>query len=309
MERYARMVLDDIIDILSTRDGSLTDALLKTKIFLHQIGRKDLLTWLDNELAGYPDDDVPEYRIISTEVRGSLTSIAWQIADHQLPIGHLTPKQKKQLTSFAMASSIELVEEAIKSYRTKGGGMVRNLPIESTVLFQKMMEPGVNVIRAWCQVNMGDVENIISEVRARLLNFALELKEVVGDDTLTEMKKKGVPEEAGRIFEMTINGTGNNIYLANNSTQIVTITNKAGDIDGLVQALAKIGIPQDELDALRLAIGHDQSEGVKPVLGDSKTGHWAVKLIGRAANKGVDVGVDLVSSTIAKTIAAFNGMT
>jgi hypothetical protein len=302
------MVLDDIIDILSTRDGSLTDALLKTKIFLHQIGRKDLATWIDNELAGYPDDDVPEYRIISTEVRGSLTSFRWQMPDTQLPIGHLTPKQKKQLTSFSMASSLELVEEAIKSYRTKGGGMVRNLPVESTMVFQKVMEQGVNVIRAWCQVNMGDVENIISEVRTRLLNFALELKEVVGDDTLTEMKSKGVPEQAGKIFEMTINGTGNSIYLAHNSTQIVTITNKAGDVEGLIKALSAIGIPTDELDALRIAIGQDQTAGVKPVLGESKTGHWAVKLIGRAANKGIDVGVDLVSSTIAKTIAAFNGV-
>jgi hypothetical protein len=302
------MFLDDIIDILSTRDGSLTDALLKTKIFLHQIGRKDLATWIDKELAGYPDDDVPEYRIVSSEVRGSLTSLRWQMPDTQLPIGHLTPKNKKHLTSFSMASSLELVEEAIKSYRTKGGGMVRNLPIESTLLFQKVMEPGVNVLRAWCQVNMGDVENIISEVRTRLLNFALELKEIVGDDTVTEMKEKGVPEEAGRIFEMTINGTGNSIYLAHNSTQIVTITNKAGDVEGLIHALSAIGIPADELDGLRVAIGQDQTAGVKPVLGESKTGHWAVKLIGRAANKGIDVGVDIVSSTIAKTIAAFNGI-
>jgi hypothetical protein len=52
-----------IIDILSDENGSLNGALLKTKVLLHTIGKKDLVPWVDNELKGYPDDDsVPEYR-------------------------------------------------------------------------------------------------------------------------------------------------------------------------------------------------------------------------------------------------------
>ena len=41
------MLIDDIIEILSRQSESLTDALLKTKILLHQIGKK--LGW-QNEL-------------------------------------------------------------------------------------------------------------------------------------------------------------------------------------------------------------------------------------------------------------------
>jgi hypothetical protein len=50
------MLLDDIIAILSDSKGSLTDALLKTKVLLHQIGKKELAAWVTNELSDYPDD-------------------------------------------------------------------------------------------------------------------------------------------------------------------------------------------------------------------------------------------------------------
>jgi hypothetical protein len=46
---------------------------------------------------------------------------------------------------------------------------------------------------------MGDVENILAEVRSRLLDFALELRDVVGtvaDDKQLEQKAAG--EEAGK---------------------------------------------------------------------------------------------------------------
>ena len=194
------MLLDEIITLLSSTSRSLTDALLKTKILLHQIGRKDLVTWVNSELTGYPDDNVPSYRIVSTEVHGHLTCIAWEEADSLLPILHLEAAQQKNFTSYPMTSSLQIIEESIKEYRTKDrGSMRRNLPVEAAGLFMKALQPGVNVFSAWCQINMGDVENILAEVRSRLLDFALELRDVVGtvaDDKQLEQKAAG--EEAGK---------------------------------------------------------------------------------------------------------------
>ena len=44
------MLLDEIIEILSQEKASLTDALLKTKILLHQIGKKELVQWVNNQV-------------------------------------------------------------------------------------------------------------------------------------------------------------------------------------------------------------------------------------------------------------------
>ena len=93
------MLLDEIITILSDEKGTLNNALLKTKVLLHTIGKKDLTNWVTFELKGYPDEDsIPEYRWVSAEVHGHLTSIAWQMADTKLPIMHLDEKQRKNLT-------------------------------------------------------------------------------------------------------------------------------------------------------------------------------------------------------------------
>ena len=46
-------LVDEIIDILSSDKGKLSDALIKTKVLLHQIGHKELVSWVNNELNGY----------------------------------------------------------------------------------------------------------------------------------------------------------------------------------------------------------------------------------------------------------------
>lgn len=63
------MLLDEIIALLSDQKGSLEGALLNTKVLLHHIGHKELVPWVNNELAGYPDDaELPPYRISGASV-------------------------------------------------------------------------------------------------------------------------------------------------------------------------------------------------------------------------------------------------
>jgi len=50
-------LIDEIIEILSSDSGKLSDALIKTKVLLHKIGHKELVPWVDSELKGYPDRD------------------------------------------------------------------------------------------------------------------------------------------------------------------------------------------------------------------------------------------------------------
>ena len=50
------MLLDEIIGLLGDEKASLTEALLKTKILMRQIGKKELAEWVNNELNGYPDN-------------------------------------------------------------------------------------------------------------------------------------------------------------------------------------------------------------------------------------------------------------
>jgi AbiTii len=89
-------LLKDIVTLLSEKDGSLTDALLKTKVLMHRIGHKELAGWVNDELSGYPSDSlVPDYRTITTRLYGNVSNLAWRYSGTQLPTSHYPKKCAK----------------------------------------------------------------------------------------------------------------------------------------------------------------------------------------------------------------------
>jgi hypothetical protein len=264
-----------------------------------------LATWVTNELKGYPDEEsVPEYRIISAEVHGSLVSIAWQMQDYVLPIMHLSEKQRKNLTVTHCTMSIASIEESIGRFRTKGGKLIRHLPPEYGALFQKALTPGTNVFSSWCEINMVGVENILTEVRSRLLDFALELRDVVGIDVPEkELARKAATVDTEKMFTTAVYGDSNTIIIGSHGIQ--TISNQKDDIEGLVAAVGKLGFDQKELLELRQAIEDDKSEGKTPDVADGRTGRWFTKSLKEADKGAVKAGVDVVSSVIVKAIKAY----
>jgi hypothetical protein len=155
---------------------------------------------------------------------------------------------------------------------------------------------------------MGQMENILIEVRSRLLDFVLELQDVVGKDAdEAQLEQKAASMDTGKLFNTAIYGSGNTVVLGISSIQSVIATNTKGDIEELIATLAKAGIPAQELNRLKTAISQDEQAGKGPDISEGKTGHWFTKLLSRAANKTVDVSVDLVSSVVAKTLAAYSG--
>jgi len=303
------MLLDEIIDILSDSKGSLTDALLKTKVLLHTIGKKDLATWVTHELTGYPEPTaLPSYRIASSEVRGHVVSFRWQQTDAALPIQHLKPEQIKQLTTAPIMNSIESIEEAVRSYRAKGGGLRLNLSPEFSTLFNEALAAGVQVNSAWSQINMLDVENILSEVRSRLLDFALELRDAVGADVSAhELRNKAAEVDAGRMFKAAIYGGTNTLVMGSQGVQSINVSNNAGDLEGLAKALSTLGIAPQELDQLKHAVKDDEASGKVPNVSDGKTGHWYTKTLKEAGKGVLKAGVDVAAATIVKAIQAYSG--
>lgn len=298
------MLLDEVIEILSDEKGTLNSAMLKTKVLLHSLGKKDLATWVTNELKGYPDENVPDYRIVSAEVHGHVTSLAWQVADYVLPVMHLTKEQRDGLTTSHCTMSIASIEESIKGYRTKGSKLIRSLPPESGALFQTVLTPGTNVMSAWCEINMMGIENILSEVRSRLLDFALELRDVVGIDVPEkELADKAAAVDTEKMFTTAVYGTGNTIFIGSHSIQ--AITNQKDDIGGLIEVVGKLGFQQQELDNLKNAVLEDEGNGKTPDVTEGETGKWFSRAVKEAGKGVVKAGVDVVSSVIVKAIKAY----
>lgn len=301
------MVLDDIISILSDSKGSLTDALLKTKVLLHQIGTKELATWVTNELTGYPDDkkeNVPDYRQVGMQVRGHVIGYNMQHTNYPLPIRHLKNKAQENLTLCLFTESIANIEGIVENSRVsdgKKGQLQRPLPVEFGASINKVLTPGTNVVSAWCDINMLQVENILTQVRSRLLDFCLELKDAVGDTPVKELPAKAQEIQADKLFTTAIYNTGGTVIVGSANIQV---NNKQDDVEGLISEIAKLGYEKKYLDELRRAVLEDKN---KPDVAEGATNEWFTKALKEAGKGVVKVGVDVAASVITQAIKHFSG--
>jgi hypothetical protein len=299
------MLANDIIGLLSNEGSSLSDALLKTKVFLHEIGKKELAEWVNHELSGYPDGvELPSYRILESRVMGDLLAPGWSVSGQALPIQHLEPAYRDKLERSEMRESLTLVEELATK---KQGSIRRPFPPEANAQLGSNLGGRWRVQAAWCAISTLAVQNILVQVRSRLLDFMLELKgsvENVGNGEINKANTASIDTKT--MFNNAIFGHNATIIVGHDNRQGVSASVHENDFDHLRQSLASIGIPPDELSNLELALEADRAAGRKPSF-EGEMGNWFTRLVGRAAKGGLSIGVDVVSSAAAKALTNYIG--
>lgn len=253
------MLIDEIIQLLSNEQGSLTESLLKTKLLLHQVQRKDLVSWVNNELTGYPEDaDLPDYRMLAATVMGNLISIGWMANNQALPIRHLEEDYRAKLETAEMRDSLALVQELA----TKPQHSVRRLfPPEANARLGSNLGKSWHVQSAWCEINVLSVQNILIQVRSRLLDFVLELKDSLGDVTSErEIKEKSGELDMTSMFNNAIFRGNTTIVVGNNNVQSVESSIIQGDFDSLRQKLKHLGIDDSAIEELQQLESAEKSD-------------------------------------------------
>jgi hypothetical protein len=297
------MLLDDIIEILSDSKGSLEAALLKTKILMRQLGHKELSTWVNSELSGYPVDvEVPSYRCVHTTPHASLILDGWQWKDTLLPVSTLKEGLRENVTKLKVGSSIGTVEEQVKVYRQKGHGLVRQLSPDYMPSLAKGLAKGAVITAAWCEVNMAELEAILIQVRSRLLDFCLEVQEKLGVVSEQELPTKAKTIDTQGMFQTIVYG-GTVIVGGSN----IQVNNQRGDIEGLLKEVAKLGYEKAELEELRQAVIEDKSKNETPTITEGETSKWYMKALKKVGKGAVNVGVDVMSKVIVEALKHYTG--
>ncbi len=299
------MLANEIISLLSTENSSLIGVLLKANVFLHEIGKKELAEWVTHELNGYPDGaELPPYRILESRVMGNLMAPGWTASGQRLPIQHLEPAYREQLEKSELRESLALVQELAGKPQ---GSIRRHFPPEANAQLGSNLGNGWAVQEAWCEISTLAVQNVLIQVRTRLLEFMLELKDSaqnVGDGELNKANTSSIDTKA--MFNNAIFGPNATIIIGDKNIQNISSETIENNLDYLKQSLASIGIPQDELSSLQTALEADRAAGRKPSF-EGETGNWFSRLVGRAAKGGLSIGVDVVSSVAAKALTGYFG--
>lgn len=299
-------LLDELVTMLSDEKSSLPGALLKTKVLLHQIGQKELVEWVNNELNGYSDDDeLPEYRIIHTKVVGTVVNIAYRYENFDLPTMHLEEKWRRRFTQARLGQSLGSLQRL-----QDGEGQRFSIAIapELMVLFKKALEGGNHVESAACVANIAQIDNIFTQVRSRLLDFVLQLKGELGDLPEEEVKP-GAPgtANAASLFQSAVFGDGATIVVGNNNVQHVNSHNKAGDMAELIAVLKNAGIGEEELTGLQVAIAEDPRPTQQSGLGP-RVRAWISTQFGRAASAAWNIELGIAGGLLTTALQNYYGL-
>ena len=220
--------VNEIIGLLSTDGGSITEALLKTKVLLFDIGHEELVEWVKDELGGYNSGKiVPAYRIVPARVLGNLVNMRMRATSHPIPLNHLSEDERDALESIHVRKSLSTIAEFVNA-NPESDTLRRPLPLEFNSILSTGLSQGTHLEQAWCAISKFNMGNVIFQVKSRLLDFMLELKQTssfTNRDTVSA--KRSVPFDAVSSFNNAIFGSNTTIVIGNNkigsiSNQIAT---------------------------------------------------------------------------------------
>lgn len=195
-------LIDRIIEDLVSQDSNLENVLLMTQVLAFKLKNEKLKTWINNELNGYDNqDEIPQFRIVATQVKGDLfQGLGFggyqQLPNTVLPIEYLDDGEHNFLREHKFGARISQLQELSKSK----DGLIAYLPYSFLVLMTRKMSPW-EVIKAWKVIPPSALTGILSTIKSSLINFLLELKEELGDENIPPMDKK---KEIDKIIDRNI---------------------------------------------------------------------------------------------------------
>lgn len=299
-------LLKEIISILSSQGGSLTDALLKTKVLLYTIGHQELAEWVNNELNGYSDEKViPSYRVFRAQILVNAANIAYQINGHPIPTGHLDEDWKESLTKIKLGQSLAVLEEWSKINNSQ---LQFRIPMELNGLLGKGLDPSFQIQQAWKEISRASLAQVFVQVRSRLLEFALTLEGQVGDfSSDEELKEKSSLIDTPQLFNQSIFGDNTTIIVGNNNKQDVKNKVIKGDFNSLAQELRKHGVGESDISELQNCIQADSSHRKDDQRFGPAVRNWLCTMLSKAVDASWQIELGIASNVLYTALQNYYG--
>lgn len=251
-------IVHELTDMASNPAVSTTDLLRRALVVARRLEVQELTQWIDSELNGYRQGEVPEYR----QIRGQL------IAENPYrgAIPFLPPADMAEpLSEFALRQPIPELLQLAQSTT----GLYSHFPPDIEHTLMRMMQVAMRPALRFSPVQ---VQGVIEIVRSRILEWALDLESrgILGEGmTFTHQEKKAVQEQHYHFGDVS----GSQIQIGSNSSTQSQANNIGHDVEalrGLIAALESalshnnaIGEAADELRA-ELATLKAQAASPKP---------------------------------------------
>jgi hypothetical protein len=268
------------------------------------LGNKELIDWAKAEAGGYESiDNLPDYRIFKTEVRGTFSGpFGSGLNNVSIPQAAIEEEHRDTLYTVYMTQPVGELERLVNKSVDKNS---LTIPWSGDAILyyqRKELIEGYALNAAWKVMTAATLAGILEVIRARVLEFVLVIEKELGidmmhyDDNKTPVETPS-QEKVTQTFHTTILG-GTNIALGNPGTTNQHATYiQPGDLQGLKEKLAQLGVTEELINDLDAALDKDVDSQQQP--GPHVQG-WLSKVMIKAG-KGT---LQLVSATATTVVIA-----
>jgi len=206
----------------------LSDVFLKLQVVVYLLKNEQLTEWFNDENNGYDNGKtLPQYRILPVlfyaqveQDRGFNGSLMYN--NYNLPIDLIEDKEIQNIMSkFEYRDSISNITDLISN--KEEGTISMAVPATTTTisLFSRRLQSNCYIHRIWREIPKNAVQNIISQIKSKLLQFLLEINENLNlNISFTEMENKEKIEKAfSQNITNHIYGNNNNVATGKNVEQ------------------------------------------------------------------------------------------
>lgn len=265
------------------------------------LGNKELSDWAKSEARGYESAaSLPGYRIFKTEVKGTFFGLRDTLNNVSIPIAVIEEKHRDKLFTVYLTQPVgELEQLAIGKTDTNS----ISIPWSGdTILYYQRQEmyPGYALNAAWKVMTTAIIAGILEIIRTRVLEFVLAIEEELGIDAMNYDSKTPVEtpsqEKVTQTFHMTILG-GTNAVGNTGTINQHTVYVQPGDLQGLKEKLAGLGVPEELITDLDSALAKDADSIEQP-------GPHVQGWFGRLMTKAGQGALPLVTATATTIVVA-----
>lgn len=300
-------LLTEIIELLSSNAPDLENALFKAQVLAHRLGEIDMKEWVGHELKGYPSRDaLPPYRVLPVTVMANLSNGVVRYTDHPLPMMGVDKRLRDKLETRQVSESIAVVAEWAK----RDSDLAIVIAPEYFGHLKKGIERSFEIERAWGKHSVGAMLQVVTEVRSRLLELALQVSDRIPQEPKPDSIKQVAQEVAvSEIFRNAVFGSNTTIVVGSGSIQGVTNSVVVNDLASLMSALRTQGVQDTDLETLRLAVDEDagsddvQSKRIGPAVRK-----WIAGMVSKAASGAWEMGIATAGGVLAAAIGAYYGI-
>lgn len=280
-------------DILE-QNTELSSILRKAKVLASKLNNIEIKTWVDLELNGYQnEEELPEYRKFSAFNMGTFN--CYDSIRNNIPISVINIPDEK-IRNYLNENNIPFgVKNLESTIETGEKELKRPWPAEAICIYNLCnFSQSCTCIAAWRAIPIGQYEQILENIRNRLLEFLLKLQEKYPEIKELSNDTPKIPErEIAQIFNTTI--LGGQCFIGSNFDNCHIV--QQNDLTSLLNYLKKNGVPLTEIDDLKISIQKDENEGKSKEIGENVK-KWISNLSRKVLDKTLDVSLDVIKMAI-----------